>query len=266
MPGPDSWLTRGLVGASSDVVVGWSYTDVAQAGSGGIWGVDPHSHQLRWSTKIGGFEGAPYFCSESGLVVLSQPNSHQLTAYSTQTGSQAWVAKDSTPSADAAFATAVASHGKTVYWATNRLYAFDENGHAIWPVAVTPEGGDSAFHAVIADDTTVYAASEDVGLSSANTIAAYKASDGAPLWRTLWPKNFHDPSLECQLALGGGDLYIVDHMSGTLVCLDAKTGETNWQFHDAAASNGSVDDWHLVANDQYVFVGYQSTVHCFTAN
>jgi eukaryotic-like serine/threonine-protein kinase len=262
VPGPVDWLTRGLVGASTDAVVVWSYIDKAQPDSTGLWGVDPTSRQLLWSTKIGAFEGSPYFSAETGLILLSQPNSHQLTAYNAKTGKLAWIAKDTTPSDDPAFATAIASHGTSIYWAANRLYAFDANGRALWPVGATPAGTDGAFHAVIADDSTVYAAS--VGsLEEQSFVAAYKAGDGAPLWLTTWPKSFHNPSLECEMALGGGNLYIVDHYSGSLVCLDAKTGETKWQFHDPGASPN--DDWTVVADDRHVFIGYDSTVRGFVA-
>lgn len=97
-------------------------------------------------------------------------------------------------------------------------------------------------------------------LGGQSVIVAYKASDGATLWRTSWPASFNTPNLECQLALGGGNLYIVDYRSGTLVCLDAKTGETKWQYHDPATS----DNWDVVADDQYVFIGYNSTIRAFT--
>ncbi|MEY9927425.1 serine/threonine protein kinase/outer membrane protein assembly factor BamB [Catenulispora sp. GP43] len=262
VPGPASWTTRGLVGASADVVVVWSYIDTAQPDSDGLWGVDPTSRRLLWNTKIGVFEGSPYFSAETGLILLSQPNSHQLTAYNAKTGQLAWTAKDTTPNDDPAFATAIASHGTSIYWAANRLYAFGTNGRPLWPVGATAAGTDGAFHAVIADDTTVYAASLG-SLEEESYVAAYKASDGAPLWLTTWPKNFHNPSLECELALGGGNLYIVDHYSGTLVCLDAKTGETNWQYHDPGASPN--DDWSVVADDRNVFIGYDSTVRGFVA-
>lgn len=263
-PAPASWLTRGLLGASADLVVGWAYTSTTQSAGDGLWGLDPTSRQVLWTTKIGTIEGAPYFCAETGLILLSQPQSHQLTAYNAKTGKLAWTAKDTTPNDDPAFATAIASHGTSIYWATSRLYAFDANGHPLWPVGgTTPEGSDGAFHAVIADDTTVYAASEG-SFPEENVIAAYKASDGAPIWRTSWPKNFRDPSLECEMALGGGNLYIVDHTSGTLVCLDAKTGETNWQFHDPGGASVN-NDWSVVADDRHVFIGYDSTVRGFVA-
>lgn len=66
------------------------------------------------------------------------------------------------------------------------------------------------------------------------------------------------------MALGGGNLYIVDHVSGTLVCLDAKTGETNWQFHDPGGASVN-NDWSVVADDRHVFIGYDSTVRGFVA-
>jgi outer membrane protein assembly factor BamB len=261
VPRPADWTTGGLVGASDDTVVLWSYTDANQAHSGGLWGVDPHSRRLRWTTPVTIGDGAPYFAADAGLILLSQPESHQLTAYDAHTGAHAWTAKDATPNDDTAFATAITSHGTNIYWATNRLYAFDKNGRPLWPVGVTPEGGDGAFHAVIADDDTVYAASK--GVFDKDVIVAYKASDGATVWRTSWPKSFHDPNLECQLALGGGNLYIVDHRSGTLVCLDAKTGKTKWQYHDPGASPDV--NWSVVADDHYAFIGYNTTVRGFTA-
>ena len=262
-PTPDSWLTRGLLGASSDMVVGWSYADRNKASSDGLWGVDPQSHQLRWSTIIGSFDGAPYYSADTGLVLLSQPNENKLTAYNAQTGHEAWTAQDTSRASDQGLATGIASHGKTVYWATNRLYAFDAQGHAVWPVGAAA-GEDGGFHAVVADDTTVYAAS--TGGITDNVIAAYKAADGAPLWRTSWPKTIGpSPALECMLALGGGKLYIADHVNGVLIAVDAKTGETLWQFHDPASAGANVN-WQIVANDQYVFAGYGTTVHAFKAD
>ncbi|WP_194907269.1 serine/threonine-protein kinase [Catenulispora rubra] len=262
VPGPANWLTRGLVGASADTVVGWSYIDANQPDSDGLWGVDPQTHQLRWQTQIGAVDRVPYYSAGTGLVLLSQPHDSKLTAYSAKTGAQAWTAKDASPATDPAFATDITSHGTSIYWATNRLYAFDANGRALWPVGVTESDGGS-FHAVIADGDTVYAASNVTFGSS--VIAAYRASDGGPLWRSVWPKSYLDPSLECRLALGGGNLYIADHVTGTLVALDAKTGKTLWQFHDPAAA-GANTSWQIVADDNYVFVGYGTTVHGFKAD
>lgn len=262
VPGPANWLTRGLVGTSADMVVGWSYIDAKQPDNDGLWGVDPQTHQLRWQTQIGAVDRAPYYSAGTGLVLLSQPHDSKLTAYSAKTGAQVWTAKDTSPATDPAFATDITSHGTSVYWATNRLYAFDANGRALWPVGVTESDGGS-FHAVIADGDTVYAAS-NVTLGN-SVIAAYRASDGGPLWRSVWPKSYLDPSLECRLALGGGNLYIADHVTGTLVALDAKTGTTLWQFHDPAAG-GATSSWQIVADDSYVFVGYGTTVHGFKAD
>ncbi|MEY9862431.1 serine/threonine protein kinase [Catenulispora sp. GAS73] len=262
VPGPANWLTRGLVGASSDLVVGWSYIDANQPANDGLWGVDAQTHQLRWQTQIGAVDRAPYYSAGTGLVLLSQPHDSKLTAYNAKTGGQAWTAQDTSPASDPAFATDITSHGTSIYWATNRLYAFDANGRALWPVGVTESDG-GAFHAVIADDNAVYAASS-VTLGN-SVIAAYRASDGGPLWRSTWPKSYLDPSLECRLALGGGILYIADRVNGTLVALEAKTGKTLWQFHDPAAT-GSNTSWQIVANDAYVFAGYGTTVHGFKAD
>ena len=261
-PGPPSWLTRGLLGASSDIVVGWSYIDDAQPVREGVWGVDPQSHQLRWSTEIGARDGAPHYSADTGLVLLSNANQKKLTAYSAQTGHQVWTAQDTSPS-DTPIATGIGSHGKTIYWATTRLYAYDAQGHALWPTGVA-NGQDGNFHAVVADDTTVYAAS--TASFTENVIAAYRADDGAPLWQTSWPKNsFPDPALECLLVLSGGKLYVGEHVNGVLIALDAKTGETLWQFRDPAGAGANVN-WQIVANDQYVFAGYGTTVHGFKAD
>lgn len=263
VPTPASWTSRGLIGASSDMVVGWSFVGINQPSSDGLWGVDPQSHQLRWNTTVNGIDGTPYYSADTGLVLLSRPDQNELAAYRAHDGTPAWTAHDTSPSADKAFATGVTSHGKTIYWATNRLYAFDANGHAVWPTGVA-NGEDSSFNAVIADDTTVYAAA--TGSFTENVIAAYKAEDGAPLWRVLWPgSQGPSPALECLLALGGGNLYIADHINGVLIALDAKTGKTLWQFHDPAAAGANVN-WQIVANEQYVFAGYGMTVHGFKAD
>ena len=125
------------------------------------------------------------------------------------------------------------------------------------------EGESNVFHAVVADDDTVYAASSGA-LDENSVIAAYKASDGAPLWRSEWPKSYLDPALECQLALGGGNLYIADHINSALIALDTKTGEALWQFHDPAKST-SDNPWQVVADDHYVIIGYDTPVHGFKA-
>lgn len=261
-PGPSSWLTRGLIGASSELVVGWSDIEGAKPTGEGLWGVDPQSHQVRWSTAIGTHDGAPHYSAETGLVLLSDSRQNKLTAYSTQTGHQVWTAQDTT-SSDKPIATGIGSHGKTVYWATTRLYAYDAQGRALWPTGVA-NSQDGNFHAVVADDTTVYAAS--TASLSENVIAAYRADDGAPLWRTSWPKDSRqDPALECRLVLSGGKLYVGDRVNGVLIALDAKTGETLWQFRTPAGAAVDVD-WQIVANDQYVFAGYGTTVYGFKAD
>jgi outer membrane protein assembly factor BamB len=195
-------------------------------------------------------------------VLLSDSKQNKLTAYSAQTGHQVWTAQD-TASSDSPIATRIGSHGKTVYWATTRLYAYDAQGRAVWPIGIA-NSQDGNFHAVVADDTTVYAAS--TASLSENVIAAYRADDGAPLWRTSWPKDSRpSPALECMLVLSGGKLYVGDHINGVLIALDAKTGETLWQFHDPAGAGVNIN-WQIVANDQYVFAGYGTTVHGFKAD
>ena len=267
VPAPAAWLPRGLVGASADVAVGWSYTDSGSSGKStaeGLWAVDAHLRRQLWDIPIGHIDGAPHYNAGTDQVLVSQPDDYQLTAYDAKTGAQAWTAKDtSVRTGDAAFATAITGRGTAVYWATNRLYAFDEHGQPLWRVGVS-EGEGSLFHAVIADDDAVYAASD--GSMDNGMIAAYKASDGAPLWRVAWPKSvgFLNPSLECEMALGAGNLYIVDRLSGSLVAVDTKTGETRWQYHDPSADKN--DFWHVVADDRYVFIGYGTTVRGFKAS
>ncbi|GAA1975087.1 protein kinase domain-containing protein [Catenulispora subtropica] len=266
VPPPVDWLPNGLVGASSDVVVVWSSPKSAPASSSGLWAVDARSRRQTWKTPLDAFDGAPHYSEGTGLVLISQPGGYQLTAYRADTGTLAWTAQDLSQQQgqDSAFATAITSHGKTVYWAANRLYALDENGHHLWPVGASEGGDRGMFHAVVADDDTVYAAAE-VSLG-ADVITAFKASDGAPKWRAAWPKDFRNPNLECEMALGGRNLYIVDRYSQTLVALDAATGETLWQYHEKAPKDSAHDwHWHVAADDAYVYIGYASTVRAFTA-
>jgi outer membrane protein assembly factor BamB len=261
VPQPPKWLPSALVGASADVVVGLSYTDSESNSGQGLWAVDTHQTRELWHAPIGLMDGAPYYSAGTDLILLSQPESYQLTAYDAKTGREAWNAKDTAPrSSSPAFATAVASHGTTIYWATYQLYAYDQQGRPLWPVGVS-EGESGQFHAVLADDDTVYAAAEnDAGGS---VIAAYKASDGAPVWRVAWPKstNFYTAALEAQLALAGGILYVADRTDGDLIAVNAKTGETLWQFHDPDAKSG--DYWQVAADERGVYVCYGMTVRAF---
>ncbi|MBS2539168.1 PQQ-binding-like beta-propeller repeat protein [Catenulispora sp. NF23] len=263
-PVPASWTTRGLIGASAEVVLGWSFIDVKQTDSNGLWGVDPSMHLVSWQTPVGAIDGSPYYSADTGLILLSQPQDNKLTAYYANSGKPAWTAKDGSQSTYAALATGITSHGGIIYWGTNRLYAFDKSGKPVWPVGIS-NGSGGNFHTVIADDDAVYAAATGGSLEDSNVICAYKVSDGAPLWQSAWPKSdYPDPALECQLALGGGNLYIADHDTGALIALDAKTGRTLWQFRDHAASKA--DAWSVVANPLYVFIGYGTTVHGFDAH
>ncbi|WP_194893706.1 protein kinase domain-containing protein [Catenulispora pinisilvae] len=262
-PVPASWTTRGLIGASTEMVLGWSFIDVKQTDSNGLWGVDSSMHLASWQTPVGAIDGSPYYSADTGLILLSQPKDNQLTAYYANSGNPAWTVKDGSQSSYTAIATGITSHGATIYWGTNRLYAFDKSGKPVWPVGVS-NGQGGNFHAVVADDDAVYAAATGGSLEESNVIGAYKVSDGAPLWQSAWPKNdYPNPALECQLALGGGNLYIADHNTGALIALDAKTGRTLWQFQDHAASKA--DAWVVVANNAFVFVGYGTTVHGFEA-
>jgi outer membrane protein assembly factor BamB len=266
VPPPIDWLPNGLVGASSDAVVVWSSPKSAPARASGLWAVDPRTRQQTWQTMLDHIDGVPYFSEGTGLVLISQPDAYRLTAYRADTGTLAWNAQDPSRAQgqQPAIATAIASRGKTVYWACTRLYALDENGHHLWPVGVTEGGENGMFHAVIADDDTVYA-SVDISLGT-GFIAAYKASDGAPLWHAAWPSSFYTSALECEMALGAGNLYIVDRYSQTLVALDAATGETLWQYHDRTPRDREHDwSWRVAADDAYVYIGYGPTVHAFTA-
>ncbi|NUS56255.1 MAG: PQQ-binding-like beta-propeller repeat protein, partial [Streptomycetaceae bacterium] len=269
-PPPSGWYPGGLVGASADLVVLWaSTTGGATTDRPGLWAADPKREAPTWSAALDAFEGVPYYNRAAKLVVVSRPKSAQLAAYRADDGGQAaWTATDPADTGGtgqgSAFATAVSGYGTTTYWATNRLYALDENGKHIWPVGLTDSGDNGAFHAVAADADTVYAA---VSVTfGADVIVAYKASDGAPKWRAAWPKEFHNPSLECELALGAGNLYIVDRYSQTLVALDAATGDTVWQYHDPNPGKGDgSDDWRVAADDSHVYIAYGTTVRAFTA-
>ncbi|NUP52064.1 MAG: PQQ-binding-like beta-propeller repeat protein, partial [Catenulispora sp.] len=264
-PSPPTWYPGGVVGASPDLVVLWSASTDGVTNHRGLWAADPRHEGPTWSTTVPTFDGLPYYNQDAGLVVISCPQTSQLLAYRTDDGKAAWTAADTAGRQDAAFATSVTGYGKNTYWATNRLYAFDENGKPLWPIGVTDSGENGMFHAVAADADTVYAAVNVV--FGSDVIVAYKASDGAPVWRAAWPEQFHTPSLECEMALGGGNLYVVDRFSRTLVALDAATGRTLWQYHDpkpAAKSDGDVY-WHVAADDTHAYIAYGSTVRAFTA-
>jgi outer membrane protein assembly factor BamB len=268
-PPPSDWYPGGLVGASADLVVLWSSTTDGGTGHPGLWAADPRHQRPAWSTAVEAFEGIPYYNEAANLVVVSRPKDAKLAAYRADDGRLAWTADDTAVNTadqgqDSAFATALAGYGKTTYWATTRLYAVDENGKHVWPVGVTDSGDDGQFHAVIADADTVYAAGS-VYLGSSDVILAYKAEDGAPLWRAAWPKEFHNPSLECEMALGGGNLYVVDRFSRTLVALDAATGKTLWQYHDPSPAKTEDEYWYVAADDTSVYIGYGDTVRAFTA-
>ncbi|GAA2018638.1 hypothetical protein GCM10009839_13540 [Catenulispora yoronensis] len=265
-PPPPRWVRAGLVGASPDAVVAWALSTPGGDGGPGLWAADPKAHRPTWNTPVAPFDGMPYFSAGAGLVVVSRPNNFQLAAYSVADGDLAWTAEDAVARSggrDAAFATSVAGHGATVYWATNRLYALDQHGKHLWPAGVSEGGDDGMFHAVVADDTLVYAAAEVV--LGTDTIVAYGAADGALRWRASWPKQFFTPSLECEMALGGGNLYVVDRFSQTLVALDAATGRTLWQFHEKTPAKNSDQYWHVAADSDHVYIGYGSTLRAFTA-
>lgn len=66
------------------------------------------------------------------------------------------------------------------------------------------------------------------------------------------------------MALGGGNLYVVDRFSQTLVAMDAATGRTLWQYHDPSPAK-SHDMYWYVADDTSVYIGYDNTVRAFTA-
>lgn len=196
-------------------VFAFNLTDGSQ-----VWQADVGDKSTGWGS------GNSLVLFENLVIVNASIESNSLRALDKTTGKEVWKVDDikgarNTPNL---VKTATGSHELVLSLPGNpegKLMGYDpRSGKQLWHCTGIPDGG-YVCPSVVAYDGVVYA----IG-GRKNTAVAVRAggkgdvSDTHELWRVSKGSNVSSPTYH------DGRLYWIHEKQGTLICLDAKTGET----------------------------------------
>jgi len=235
------------------------------AGLGVLWGVDTGTHGVAFSISGIDFNLAVAASESAGVVVTADEITYRLTAYSIDDQSVRWrkdagnAGRIGLPASPAA-CIAVSGDGHTFYWASDRLYALDAaTGTARW-TAGTVNPGDE-FQSVIVVRGQRPATESIVATTTGpggGTLRAFAAETGDVRWTERGGAKF---GLKTALAATADVVVAAEADNGSVVAVDARTGQTRWTYHDATVASDLT--WAVAADDARIYVAYGKKLLAF---
>lgn len=226
-------------------------------GHGVLWCVDTTTRGTAWNINNVDYSLAVVASEPAGVVVTADEITYKLTAYSLKDQSVQWRKEAGNAEAvgiPASPAACVAVAGKTFYWAADKLYALDAaSGDVRWTGSAPNPG--SEFQSVIVvpgqgsdgADLIVAAATSPSG----GTLHAFAADTGAAQWVEHGGPKFGSKTA---LTAGAGVVFAAERDNGSVIAVDAKSGQTRWTYHDPTISADLT--WSVAADDTRVYVAY----------
>jgi outer membrane protein assembly factor BamB len=234
-------------------------------GKGVLWCVNTKLHGVEFNINDVDFNLAVAASEPAGVVVTADEISYRLTAYSINDQTVVWH-KDA-GNADAigvpispADCIAVSGDGDTFYWACDRLYALDAGTGAVRWTADSSNPADK-FQSVLVLRGQGPAADLIVATTTGpngGTLRAFAADTGDVQWIEHGGAKF---GLKTALAATADVVVVAEADNGSVVAVDAKTGQTRWTYHDATVTADLT--WAAAADDARVYVAYGKKLIAF---
>jgi outer membrane protein assembly factor BamB len=167
------------------------------------------------------FASAPLVEGERLIVEVGGSGERAIAALDKRSGEVRWTAQEATIAYSSPIALDLGGLRQLVFLLQEKVVGLDRDGQELWSFSWAPKAGiKPALPVFVPPDRILVAASYDIGA----TLVKVDAKSGRSA-EEVWSSRFMRTHINTSVALGE---HIYGFDTGTLRCLDARTGERGW--------------------------------------